>query len=90
MEVKLLLTQKEKDLFDLLLSVVKDSNLNTTLRVAGGWVRDKLISRDSHDLDIALDDQSGEDFARLVKAYLERQGVATRKVAVIQVQFFRF
>jgi tRNA nucleotidyltransferase/poly(A) polymerase len=80
------LTEKEEELFTLLLNVVKNSNLNTTLRVAGGWVRDKLISRDSHDLDIALDDQSGEEFARLVKSYLEKQGVATRKVAVIQVR----
>ncbi len=30
-------------MFDYLLAVVKRYNLNTTLRVAGGWVRDKVL-----------------------------------------------
>lgn len=29
------------------------------MRVAGGWVRDKLIGKDSDDIDIALDDMLG-------------------------------
>jgi len=28
--------------------------------VAGGWVRDKLLNIDSNDIDIALDDMTGE------------------------------
>jgi len=35
-------TEKEQMIFDTLLEVVKQKNLNTTLRVAGGWVRDKV------------------------------------------------
>lgn len=34
--------------------------LNTTFRVAGGWVRDKLLQKESYDIDIALDDMTGE------------------------------
>jgi len=33
------------------------------LRVAGGWTRDKCLGKESDDIDIALDDIYGEDFA---------------------------
>ena len=36
------LTQKEEQLFAKLLQVCKDKGLKTTLRVAGGWTRDKV------------------------------------------------
>ena len=36
------LTQKEKQIFTTLLNVVDEYKLKTTLRVAGGWVRDKV------------------------------------------------
>jgi tRNA nucleotidyltransferase/poly(A) polymerase len=39
-----------------------ECNLKTTLRVAGGWVRDKLLGKESNDIDIALDDMMGKDF----------------------------
>jgi tRNA nucleotidyltransferase/poly(A) polymerase len=39
---------------------------NTVLRCAGGWVRDKLLGRDSLDIDIALDNMLGKDFAEKV------------------------
>lgn len=37
------LSSLERRIFDLLLAVVHDRNLGLTLRVAGGWVRDKLL-----------------------------------------------
>ena len=58
-------------MFDTLLSIVKQSGLKTTLRVAGGWVRDKLLGKESDDIDIALDDMFGEDFAKLIKMHSE-------------------
>ena len=40
----------------------------TTPRIAGGWVRDKLLGIESEDIDITLDNISGDAFARgLVK-----------------------
>lgn len=33
------------------------------LRITGGWVRDKLLGKQSHDLDIAVNQLSGEEFA---------------------------
>ena len=50
------ITEAEKKLFTFLLDVLKCYKLNTTLRVAGGWVRDKVRDRfhrttdDSHNL----------------------------------------
>ena len=51
---KITLTQNEQELFKFLLEVVKHKELNVILRVAGGWVRDKLLIRESNDIDIAL------------------------------------
>eukprot|EP00559_Dactyliosolen_fragilissimus_P004824 CAMPEP_0184867300 /NCGR_PEP_ID=MMETSP0580-20130426/25894_1 /TAXON_ID=1118495 /ORGANISM="Dactyliosolen fragilissimus" /LENGTH=848 /DNA_ID=CAMNT_0027367493 /DNA_START=275 /DNA_END=2821 /DNA_ORIENTATION=+ len=38
------LTKEESELFKLLAKVVSEKNMASTLRVAGGWVRDKLLS----------------------------------------------
>ena len=40
----------------------------STVRVAGGWVRDKLLGFHSKDIDIALDNISGVDFAKRVQS----------------------
>jgi tRNA nucleotidyltransferase (CCA-adding enzyme) len=40
------------------------------IRVAGGWVRDKLLKQPSQDVDIALDTLSGYEFATIVKRYM--------------------
>ena len=36
------LTDLEKQIFQTLLETIKEHKLKTTLRVAGGWVRDKV------------------------------------------------
>jgi tRNA nucleotidyltransferase/poly(A) polymerase len=56
----------------------------TVLRVAGGWVRDKLLGRESHDIDIAINNQSGVDFATTLNEYLKSIGEEVRTLAVIQ------
>jgi tRNA nucleotidyltransferase/poly(A) polymerase len=81
----IILTSQEEELFNLLLQVLQHFGRKTVLRVAGGWVRDKLLGKESHDIDIALDDQSGIDFANLVNEFLSSKGLETRTVAVIQV-----
>ncbi|CAK9440951.1 uncharacterized protein LODBEIA_P48200 [Lodderomyces beijingensis] len=43
-----------------------------TLRITGGWVRDKLLGRESHDIDIAVDHLSGEEFVSGLQAYLRQ------------------
>lgn len=61
------LTSEEQELFDLLLAAAKHAGTNTTLRCAGGWVRDKLLGKDSKDIDVALDNMLGRDFADKVR-----------------------
>jgi len=77
-------TASEQAVFDTLLEVVEHFKLNVTLRVAGGWVRDKLIGRESDDIDIALDTMLGKEFADKVNEYLTSQGVETKGIGVIQ------
>ncbi len=60
------LTLKEQKIFTLLRKVVSEKAPNTTIRVAGGWVRDKLLGMESNDIDIAVDNMTGEEFARLI------------------------
>eukprot|EP00850_Spirogloea_muscicola_P011971 SM000076S21792 [mRNA] locus=s76:203603:208691:- [translate_table: standard] len=80
----IVLRLEEQELFAALLGTVQHFGLATQLRVAGGWVRDKLLGKDSNDIDIALDDTLGRDFAEKVNQYLQHQGVETHKVGVVR------
>jgi hypothetical protein len=41
-DINITLTELEKRIFKTFMDVVEENKLNTTLRVAGGWVRDKV------------------------------------------------
>lgn len=43
-----------------------------TLRITGGWVRDKLLGDVSHDLDIAVNFMSGEEFVTRLTEFLQQ------------------
>ncbi|KAH3901885.1 related to CCA tRNA nucleotidyltransferase, mitochondrial [Saccharomycodes ludwigii] len=45
-------------------------------RITGGWVRDKLLNKDSHDLDIALNKMSGELFASNLQQFYIKHHLA--------------
>ncbi|KAL0427056.1 UNVERIFIED_CONTAM: CCA tRNA nucleotidyltransferase, mitochondrial [Sesamum latifolium] len=79
---KIDLTEKEKLIFDCLLQVVQHFNLRTQIRVAGGWVRDKLLGKECHDIDIAVDDMSGVEFCEKVNEYLQSIGKKTHGIGV--------
>ncbi|KAG0070343.1 hypothetical protein BGZ92_004504, partial [Podila epicladia] len=53
------------------------------LRIAGGWVRDKLLGLTCHDLDVGLDTMMGYEFAVLVNEYMELLGHEKRTIAKI-------
>lgn len=40
------------------------------LRFTGGWVRDKLLGFDSHDIDVAISSMTGYQFGKALKKYL--------------------
>ncbi|KAE8213280.1 hypothetical protein CF327_g3178 [Tilletia walkeri] len=52
-----------------------------TARIAGGWVRDKLLHRDSDDLDISLSSTTGFTFAHFLAAYLASPQFASSDLA---------
>ncbi len=78
------LKPSEVELFNVLKAAAQHAELKTTLRCAGGWVRDKLLGKDSKDIDIALDDVLGTRFAEHLNSYLESQGKVTGRIAVVQ------
>jgi tRNA nucleotidyltransferase (CCA-adding enzyme) len=71
------LTSEEKELFSVLKNVVKEKTPSTVLRVAGGWCRDKVWGLNPIDIDIMVDNISGEQMARLVTDYLNIGGAHT-------------
>ncbi|KAI3979836.1 hypothetical protein MKX01_013931 [Papaver californicum] len=78
------LTDKENQIFERLLQVLHHFNLQTQLRVAGGWVRDKLLRKDCSNIDIALDNMMGKEFCEKVNEYLSFAGEEIQGIAVIQ------
>lgn len=78
MDIEIKLTNEEKQLFDFLLNFIKEENINVVLRVAGGWVRDKLMGSQSHDIDIALDTMMGEAFVLALEKHMEKKGEKLR------------
>ncbi|RKP27738.1 hypothetical protein SYNPS1DRAFT_32373 [Syncephalis pseudoplumigaleata] len=53
------------------------------LRIAGGWVRDKLLGLESHDLDIAVNSMTGYEFAQQLAAYQQHIGQPVKSIAKI-------
>ncbi|KAL4871129.1 hypothetical protein BDV12DRAFT_194775 [Aspergillus spectabilis] len=44
---------------------------DTVLRFTGGWVRDKLLGVESHDIDVAINNMTGYQFGMKLKQYLD-------------------
>jgi tRNA nucleotidyltransferase (CCA-adding enzyme) len=74
------LDEDERHLFEALRQVAKEledgsiegyAKKKVQVRVAGGWVRDKILGLQSHDVDIALDTCTGVEFATLLKRHVE-------------------
>ena len=66
--------ETEKKIFDLLLQVNQKYQLGLTFRVAGGWVRDKALGKESDDIDIALDKMTGAQFGQYLRQEVGRAG----------------
>ncbi|RKP01228.1 hypothetical protein CXG81DRAFT_12252, partial [Caulochytrium protostelioides] len=85
------LTAQEQELFQLLRDVAAawtrahpEHAEPLTLRVAGGWVRDKVLGLPSDDIDICVNHVSGYDLALLVQAHLRTSGGVATSVGKIK------
>ncbi|CAG8824759.1 10002_t:CDS:2, partial [Racocetra persica] len=54
------------------------------LRIAGGWVRDKLLGYECNDLDIAINSMMGCEFGEHVNNFLRLKGHATENIHKIE------
>lgn len=81
------LTPDERELFAILMKVVKEKTPGTTVRAVGGWVRDKLMGKQPHDIDLMVDDIGGPEFARLVTESLGLAGPHNIRVNPEQSKF---
>ena len=83
---KITLTPRESQLRNLLLDVAhyidesKEIKESIELRFAGGWVRDKLLGIESHDIDTAINAMTGYTFSLKMKEYLEDAENLTKHV----------
>jgi tRNA nucleotidyltransferase (CCA-adding enzyme) len=61
---------------DLLRRFLLDSakKLPLELRFAGGWVRDKLLKIESHDIDVALSSMTGAEFGKHLQDFSSQHG----------------
>lgn len=79
------LTKPEEELFDAINLFVKEKRLETTVRVAGGWVRDKLLGIEGkYDVDLVLDNMSGQRFANLLSGWIGYKYSQDLEVGVIK------
>ncbi|CAJ1954114.1 unnamed protein product [Cylindrotheca closterium] len=78
--LRLSLESSERNLFDCIQKACKAlaegrvegyPAKDVQVRVAGGWVRDKVLGMKSDDVDIALDNCTGEEFANCLKTYMQ-------------------
>lgn len=69
-------TPQEVQLFEDLKLCIQKKNLNTTVRVVGGWVRDRLLGLPSKDdIDVTLDNMSGRQFVAHLGNYYNESGI---------------
>lgn len=79
------LTNDEQELFELFRNIVNELKLGSTIRIAGGWVRDKLLGVNGKpDIDVALDNMTGRDFVNSLNIYYKNKGIKTVPMGIIQ------
>ena len=78
---KIILNDTETNCFKVIKDILIKNKCKTICRVAGGWVRDKLLGIESDDIDIALNDMKGSKLASLINSelYPEKEKVGIIK-----------
>jgi len=82
---RIILNDEENKLFTLLRNVGDMGEQKTVVRVAGGWVRDRLLGLSGkRDIDIVLDNLTGIKFAYKLNAYCRQKKLRTYSIGYIQ------
>ncbi|SOV15605.1 tRNA nucleotidyltransferase, putative [Plasmodium gaboni] len=77
--------KEEENLFEFLKSVNERYNLNCTLRVVGGWVRDKFLNISNDDIDITVDNMKGAEFCNYIKEYIKEKENKNFNFGIIKI-----
>ncbi|KAL7682451.1 putative Poly A polymerase, head domain-containing protein [Plasmopara halstedii] len=77
-------TPAEDSLFSFLEYIQRLYTPKTQLRVAGGWIRDKLRGCESKDIDIVLDNLKGATFARYITKFQRSRRLPLSSVGVVK------
>ncbi|KAJ8612503.1 hypothetical protein CTAYLR_003688 [Chrysophaeum taylorii] len=76
------LTPNEAELVEILVAAAARGG--STVRICGGWVRDKALGKVTKDIDVAVDNCSGATFAERVSSVVtDRHGRADSRIGVI-------
>ena len=75
--LNIMLSEFEKILFSFLLS---HNPKNSTLRVAGGWVRDKILGKENDDIDITIDNISGQEYIKNLESEISSKEKEIMKI----------
>ncbi len=73
--VKIELDATESKIFNVLREASKEMPGQPVVRVAGGWIRDKLLGRNSKDIDVTVSNMTGEQFGAHLAAFDKRRGL---------------
>ncbi|KAK1226962.1 CCA tRNA nucleotidyltransferase, mitochondrial [Marasmius sp. AFHP31] len=86
-DMKVELTEMEEKICGLLDQCTKHlqrtEGIHTECRIAGGWVRDKLLGSQSNDIDVALTDIMGYTFAEHLAKFAQAEGMTVGSIGKI-------
>jgi len=63
------INDNERTVFEVLKGCAEKNSL--IIRVAGGWVRDKILGKENDDIDISIDKASGNEFVNYLFSYID-------------------
>ena len=75
--INIRLNELEQKIFSFFLS---HNPKKSTFRVAGGWVRDKLLGNENDDIDITLDNITGQDYLKLLESEISKNEESIIKI----------
>jgi tRNA nucleotidyltransferase/poly(A) polymerase len=84
-DISLPLDGKEEQIFSFIRRAIGSMPKAPVARVAGGWVRDKLLGKPSKDIDITVEGTTGVEFANALRQYaIETQGTKQNIVSRVK------